>query len=255
VTNVWPRLLARATDSADLAVEESGSINLELQSRPLIKDRNRVRAREQDAAAMASKPGGKENAHAASTTRFGYTGGAKPKARGAAAAAAAAAAAPPARKKAKPAIVPLREADEAAGPNTDADPYDLQKTAIEAMPDDAEQWHEVTRKFKQANKGAKWDLKSKCAPNKLVRRPCVRCAPADACMHGAVWFGHRAEKNEELIPLMKSILNKMREQVRPPAACPPAHPPLPTLTPRTHGSSARGSTGRPSRCNVTWTQA
>ena len=92
----------------------------------------------------------KENvATAASTSRFGFKGGggkpapkAAPKPAGGAKAAAA------------PAVMPLQDA--AAG----SDPCNLLQTAIDAMPDNSEQWNQIANvKFK----GKAWDMKAKCA--------------------------------------------------------------------------------------------
>jgi hypothetical protein len=93
---------------------------------------------------MASKPPGKENVHAASS-RFGFGGGKAP-VKGAPAAE---------RKQPTTAVVPLQDKDGAA--SADADPYNLQKKAREAMPDDTGQYQEIMqamRKLKQDK--SKW---------------------------------------------------------------------------------------------------
>lgn len=100
---------------------------------------------------MDSNPTGKENVHAAAS-RFGFAGATKPKTTSASVAT---------QKRTTSAGVALQSKDGAA--SADADPYNLRKMAIDAMPDDTEQYHEVTRKLKQANKGKAWDNKSKCA--------------------------------------------------------------------------------------------
>ena len=92
----------------------------------------------------------KENvATAASTSRFGFKGGGKPAPKPAPKPAAKAKAAAGA-----PAVVPLQDA--AAG----SDPCNLLQTAIDAMPDNSEQWNQIANvKFK----GKAWDMKAKCA--------------------------------------------------------------------------------------------
>ena len=94
----------------------------------------------------------KENLATASTSRFGFKGGGgkpapKPAPKPASGAKAKAAAA-------APAVVPLQDA--AAG----SDPCNLLQTAIDAMPDNSEQWNQIANvKFK----GKAWDMKAKCA--------------------------------------------------------------------------------------------
>lgn len=121
---------------------------------------------------MAAKPQGKENVAAASS-RFGYTGGARAKPRSAAAGAA--------ERKPKSAAVPLQEKKD-GDTIVDADPYNLQKTANEAMPDSDEQWREITRKHRLAEKGS--NNKTKCAHTQCTIAPVaprlIRC-PGGAC--------------------------------------------------------------------------
>jgi hypothetical protein len=151
---------------------------------------------------MDSNPTGKENVHAAAS-RFGFAGATKPKTTSASVAT---------QKRTTSAGFALQSKDGAA--SADADPYNLRKMAIDAMPDDTEQYHEVTRKLKQANKGKAWDNKSKCAH--AVRQ--TRAGSANGRLRAADCLvradGYRAEKNDDLIRTMKELLNTMREQVR-----------------------------------------
>ena len=98
---------------------------------------------------MTSKPSGKENVGAAST-RFGFTHSTKGKTKGASTATVA--------SKNPSVTVPLQEKD---GPSADTDPYNLKKMAEEAMPDVTEQYNEIRKKLRAANKVK--DIKQKCA--------------------------------------------------------------------------------------------
>jgi hypothetical protein len=90
---------------------------------------------------MASNPPGKENVHAA---RFGFGRGSKVTVKGAPAAE---------RKQPSEAVVPLQDKD--GGRSGDTDPYNLQKMAREAMPDNTEQYNEVMDESRKLKK-CKW---------------------------------------------------------------------------------------------------
>ena len=112
----------------------------------------------------------KENvATAASTSRFGFKGGGKPAPKPAPKPAGGAAKPAAAKAAAAAAVVPLQDA--AAG----SDPCNLLQTAIDAMPDNSEQWNQIANvKFK----GKAWDMKAKCAsPASRVPRHICRSGP------------------------------------------------------------------------------
>ena len=152
---------------------------------------------------MDSNPTGKENVHAAAS-RFGFAGAAKPKTT-------SASVATQKQTTSASAGVALQNKDGAA--SAGADPYNLRKLATDVMPDDTEQYHEVMRKLKQANKGKAWDNKSKCAhPVRQPRAGSVtgRLRAVDCLVRADEY---RAEKNDDIIRTMKEQLNTMREQV------------------------------------------
>ena len=68
-----------------------------------------------------------------------------------------------------------------------ADPYDLQKTALEAMPDDTKVYNKVVANAKFKGRG--WDRNAKCVALPPPLRPSLRPPQPLAAAHRVVHSG------------------------------------------------------------------